>query len=111
MSALETAARPKVSKRDKLPAIGSMQKRAGVEAEVEQVGVELDARDARVTELEACAKKLTYSLEHSASRKCVAECKCLLLYHETESLKQRLATDVSCDGKTEQCFINANKVV
>lgn len=78
---------------------------------MEQMRLDLHTLNGRAVKSEARATELEKQLEHSTSQVRVAESKYLLLYEETQTLKQRLATCVFCDGEIEQRVINARKNV
>lgn len=109
VSSFKTSAHAKISKGGKSPATRLKRKKANVEAEVEKACVELNAWNARLPEMEAYASELKKQLEQSAPQVRIAESKYSLLYDETQTLKQRLATDMFCDGEREQRLINASK--
>lgn len=73
--------------------------------------MDLDARNARVVELERRVTKLENHSEQSASQVRVSESKNFLLLDEAQTLKQRLTMGVSCDDGIEQSLINASKDV
>lgn len=111
VSPLKTAACSNPKKSDKLLATRSKRKKADVEVKIEQVGGKSDGRIEHVAELEACAQKLAKRLEHSLSQVRGAKSKYLLLHNKSWILKQRLATDVSCNGNMKQRFSNTSENV
>lgn len=62
----------------------------------------------RVAKLEACVENFEKRLEQSASRVRGAGFNYLRSYNESQTLKRRLATRVSCNGKMEQQLIIAS---
>lgn len=104
MSVFEAAARPEVLNGGRSPATRLKKKKDDVEAEVEQMSVDLNARSARVAELEglfskleleAQFSKLELQLEQSTSQMRVVKSYYSLHCDMTETLKQRFATVVS----------------
>lgn len=64
-----------------------------------------------MAEVEARAIKLEKELEQRRSQVHFAESKYLLLLDEAQSLKQRMATGVSCDAEMEKRLVTTDKNV
>lgn len=108
VSSLDTAERAKVSKGGKLPATRSKLKNGNVEAEVENVRVELGARNARVAVLKARTADLEKRLEQSSWQVHATESKYLPRYYETQTPKHQLASDGFCVEEMELRLTDAS---
>lgn len=85
---------PKVSEGGKLLETRLIQKKTDIETRVEPACVKLDSLNVLMAEIKAPAIKLEEQIKLRALQARVSESKNLLLYDETQSLKQRLDTGV-----------------